>query len=529
MRRAAAATAAFALAFLASSCDGLFVEVPAVVKVPQENVPQFVDLPIEHPVWEGSRDTIGVLLGDDQIWESTVVSSGFQLVIGVAQNAFRDPVGMKSSTYELYDEQGMYLRIESSLSYVVFPESMAASLHPSQTRPFHVKGSKQDCPGDTMCRLSIEVPAIKRYSLSQGDEYITIKFGPRILAERSTRTETLNLKIMNDERKDHTIMILADTLEIVVGASLLFGSSNTAVMSGARHLLLLHMKCGEGHNALDHATNPAEYAVGTGVNRYYKGGLIVNLMMGFVPVLLHLSLVLLQWRCGALAMKGDSVSPHQEILRDHTDMETRCCGVTITEFRQLQATVRYPHYSSLLLLFAFQGVATCAWRLSIEPEDTKERLFGIGSLLFFNFGGMLFVWWKLGRGDKRRIDAVYVRDESREEDEKSRTWKLRMYLLGLGEWVSSTKRRLVHCYAILFECYREGATRFILVELLLNIFLALMGTLDAEGWNACIVEFGIVTVGLGFFLGLCLYMKPWASLFDNHTLCLVTALQVQFL
>ena len=507
------------LVLVSSSCSD-YIEVPAVVKVPQEVVPEWIELPIEHPVWDGPTDTLGILLGDTEIWEEDVVTSGFQLVIGVAGNSFRDPTGMDGSSNSLYGKngEGLYLKVESSLSPSIFEKSLAGNLHESQPRPFYVTASTKDCPGDTMCRISIVFTAIPDFALAKGDEHVTIEFGPALLEKRTTKTARFGIVIKDDAQKANTIQSLSDSLEIVVASSLLFGSSQTAATSSARHLLLLHMKCGEKHNALDHATNPAEYAQGDGPNSYYRGGLVVNLCLGFIPVLVHLTMVVMQWKCSSLS-KTKAASPHHELITAGDEPEARCFGVTITEFRQLQASVRYPHYSSLFLVFAFQGVATCSWRLVIQGETVEERVIGVIGLLFFNLGGMFFAWWKLGKGERRRMGAVFVTTG----EEKVR-WK--HYLLGAGEWVSSTRRRLVHCYAILFECYREGCTRFLLMELGFNIFFALMGTLDSEGWNTCIIEFALVAVALSLFLAICVWTKPWASKFDNHAVCLVTSLQV---
>eukprot|EP01061_Rhynchopus_euleeides_P019722 TRINITY_DN32354_c0_g1_i2.p1 TRINITY_DN32354_c0_g1~~TRINITY_DN32354_c0_g1_i2.p1 ORF type:complete len:833 (+),score=143.37 TRINITY_DN32354_c0_g1_i2:1490-3988(+) len=499
-------------------CDATYIEVPAVVQVPQAATPEFVELPKEHPVWEGAPNTLGVLLGDDETWERTMQGSGFQLVVGVAHNAFRDPTQMQSNSFSLFDDEGLYLGVKSSLSSTVYKKSLAGALHPSQPRPFHATGSTTGCPGDVMCRISIVFPAIPDFDLSRGDEFVTVWFGPRLLAEGVSKTSEFRFVIRNDEEKDGTVRFVSDALEIVVASSLLFGSSQTAAVSSARQLLLLNMKCGETHNALDHATNPAEWELGDRDNRYYTGGLVVNLMLGFIPVVVHLVMVLIQWKCSALPQKKEP-SPHQTLITADELPEARCFGMTITEFRQLQASVRYPHYSSLFLLFAFQGVATCSWRLIIHGQDTSERIFGACALLFFNFGGMFFAWWKLGKGEPLRMGAVYVKTA-----EDTEWWKI--YLLGTGEWVSSTRRRLVHCYGILFECYREGCTRFVLTELAFMLFFSLMGTLDAEGWNTCLIEFGVTALGAALFLVVCWWKKPWASQLDNHTNCTITGLQV---
>eukprot|EP01060_Flectonema_neradi_P032811 TRINITY_DN5305_c0_g4_i4.p1 TRINITY_DN5305_c0_g4~~TRINITY_DN5305_c0_g4_i4.p1 ORF type:complete len:789 (+),score=107.98 TRINITY_DN5305_c0_g4_i4:54-2420(+) len=495
---------------MAATCIGGSIEVPAIITIPEASPEQIQNIPTL-PIWEGENRTIGVL-GEDKVDEETVRSTGFTIVFGTAGDSFREPIGMGGKGSSLHDNHGTFLTIKSSLSGEIHKSSYGKYLQ-LENPQFKATRDNIDCPNDSYCRLSLSFPAIEGYSVNRGDEKLKIIWGERIFESGFvSKTDILSITIIDDSVVPKLQQSVADMMEVAVVGSVLFGSSLPAAMSASRHLLLLHLQCGIEHDALDHATNPAEMSIGNGKNRFYLGGLISNLLISFLPIFIHLFLVLLQWKCKGLTQEAE-VTERKPI----TDFEEKqqCFGITITEFRQLQATVRYPHYSLLFLLFAFQGIATCGWRLLIHGTSASEHIVGFAALFFFNACGILFVWWKLGKGSIGRLAAVFITIPNQS--------KMREYFLGNGEWVSSTRRRLVHTYAVIFECYNKNNPRFLLLELCAILMLALLGTLDASDWGSCIGEFAAATLLSLVFLLWCLWVRPWSSRFDNHSICFISA------
>ena len=503
---------------VATMCLSGSIDVPAVITIPEASPEQIQSIPTA-PIWEGGNRTIG-FLGDSKVDEDTVRNLGFSIVVGVMSESFRNPVGMGGKGSSLHDNVGTYLTIESTLSKNIYKSSYGKILE-SENSQFTVIRDNEDCPDNNYCRLTLSFPASSEYNVNRGDEKLNIIWGERIFESGSTsKTATSTITIVDDSVVPKLQQNVADMVEIAVIGSALFGSSLPAVMSASRHLLLLHLKCGVEHDALDHATNPAEMTVGETRNRFYIGGLVSNLLLSFLPIGVHFLLVMLQWKCKGLNQEteeeaNDRIQENQRKPITEFEERQQCFGITITEFRQLQATVRYPHYSLIFLLFAFQGVATCGWRLLIHGSSATEHVIGFTALAFFNCSGILFVWWKLGKGSQNRLAAVFVTIPNQS--------KKREYFLGNGEWVSSTRRRLLHTYAVIFECFNKKYPRFLLIELFVVLILALLGTLDADDWSSCIGEFAAATLVIAIFLLWCMWSKPWSSKFDNHSICFITA------
>eukprot|EP00755_Sulcionema_specki_P037510 Sspe_Gene.22976::Locus_8847_Transcript_1_1_Confidence_1.000_Length_2606::g.22976::m.22976 len=500
-------------------------EVPAVVRVP-DNAP--VVLPPDErptpvpppPEYEGPPGTVGLINSSASVWEREIRSGGLTFTLGVAPGSeFTDVASLSLKNGRLVTPSGkVFVRLTSNLVPLIFEHSYAAELEKSSEYPLTLTANNEGC--NRRCRVVFSLRRVVDYHLPIADEILDFYFGDGVLEGESLHSpKHLRVTVLDDDQRDNMQMQLADGLEILVGTTLLFGASGPAALEASRMFLLLHMKCGVHHNALDHATNPTEVPIGSGANRYYIGGLASNCILAFIPILVHFVLVLVQWQCKGLLRENDApqrpsageagqlarlVSP-ATASRD----DLRCCGgITITEFRQLQATVRYPHYTLLFPLFAFQGVATCGWKLLIQGETSQEQAMGLGALLGFNILGSIFAWWKLGRGMRGRIEAEYVFVDGQSN--------LMTYFLGPGEWVSSTKRRLVHTYGILFEFCSVGNQRFLLVHLSFLFLFALMGTLDAEDWGSCIGEFCVVIVLLAAMQAVLLLRKPYASTFDLH-------------
>eukprot|EP01065_Artemidia_motanka_P049805 TRINITY_DN836_c1_g1_i1.p1 TRINITY_DN836_c1_g1~~TRINITY_DN836_c1_g1_i1.p1 ORF type:complete len:814 (+),score=246.65 TRINITY_DN836_c1_g1_i1:55-2442(+) len=540
------AAAAAALLVLRAQASGVYVEVPAVATVPIA-APSFL-APDDYtpaptpPLWTGDNGTMGVVpaveggdvpavkKGSMQFWERDI-RAGVNITFGVAGEPFRDPdLGMDS----------LGIKIKSSLEPNIFPTSFAAAMKKPRggVAAAKISRSTDGCPGDSHCRLVLHLGPDPGLYLPLGNERLEVRFSGRSFNKGKRASPYIFMVTINDDAaKDDLQERLADAIEVSVGFTVLTGSSSPAALLASRLLLLMHVKCGEHHDALDHATNPMEIGVGDGPNRLYLGGLLANLLFAIVPLLVHMVLVCVNLGARKVEPKqpvpasppqkaGEATSPLLGLVEVgmHSD-ECKIGGISLTELRQQQATVRYPHYTLVIAIFVYQGVATCAFRLIMSGEDAFETGIGMASLVWYCGSLLALAWWKLGRGEVRRLEAEYVVYLDSAET-KSCSNCVFDYLLGPGEWVSNSKARLVHTYACLFEAYREERPGFIMFELILMLPLAVVGTLDADTWVHCVAESVVVCAILAVFLVLCLWWKPWASRFDNHVITGVAALMV---
>eukprot|EP01062_Namystynia_karyoxenos_P062357 TRINITY_DN55253_c0_g1_i1.p1 TRINITY_DN55253_c0_g1~~TRINITY_DN55253_c0_g1_i1.p1 ORF type:complete len:879 (+),score=194.17 TRINITY_DN55253_c0_g1_i1:66-2639(+) len=545
--RAAAAAALALLAHAARAKSGNTILVPAVGDVPVGSLLSPDDHPPADsipPMWEGPPGTMGFIpesqdeplakleKGAYPVWESAV-ANGTNLIFGVhSKSGFKDPaLGLEA----------LGIEIKSSLEPAIFPTSLAAAMANTARRTpvVDIEAVTAGCPlpPNQFCRIRLKLGPVAGFKLPLGNERLQIIFSQKSFVKKKNVPSPLTfyVTINDDAGKDDLQEILADAIEVAVGVTMLTGSSSPAALLSSRLMLMMHIKCGEHHDALDHATNPMELAVGLGPNRFYLGGLLSNLLLGFVPLFLHLLLTLGHLCSARQAAAAQGTLPADSARASAPNAnpllggvfdasmdsdECRCCGTSLSELRQQQATVRYPHYTLLGLLFAFQGIATCGFRLLSAGHTQLETAGGLMALVFICGGLLLIMWWKLGRGDARRIEAEFVLCRERR---RTRQWD---YFLGPGEWVSNSRARLVHTYGILFEAYREERQRFILVEMGLLLPLAVLGTLDASTWEHCIIEAVAAAALLAVFLGLVWWWQPWASRWDNHVLLALTGLMV---
>eukprot|EP01059_Diplonema_ambulator_P035373 TRINITY_DN8296_c0_g1_i2.p1 TRINITY_DN8296_c0_g1~~TRINITY_DN8296_c0_g1_i2.p1 ORF type:complete len:147 (+),score=24.32 TRINITY_DN8296_c0_g1_i2:87-527(+) len=95
---------------------GKIIEVPAVVTVPEATPEQVVASTPTLPVWQGGKESVGVVLGSTVLWESQVRSEGLTITLGVGGgNWFADPSAMVGTSNSLrHATAGLYLEVTSA-------------------------------------------------------------------------------------------------------------------------------------------------------------------------------------------------------------------------------------------------------------------------------------------------------------------------------------------------------------------------------------------------------------------------------
>eukprot|EP01062_Namystynia_karyoxenos_P054429 TRINITY_DN44829_c0_g1_i1.p1 TRINITY_DN44829_c0_g1~~TRINITY_DN44829_c0_g1_i1.p1 ORF type:complete len:880 (+),score=202.40 TRINITY_DN44829_c0_g1_i1:78-2717(+) len=199
------------------------------------------------------------------------------------------------------------------------------------------------------------------------------------------------------------------------------------------------------------------------------------------------------------------------------------------QLRDARALVRHPSLLLLLYIFLYPGSAICAWKLLFYGSAGGQVL-GLGvALAVLTAMPIVTVNWVRGL-DATYADAIPQSGPSGPRGLQQlvgawRDWGER-YMLGGGEWVSTSHRRPVQCYGMLFEQYRSGMRWFLFVEQVSLLLVTLLASIESGACAACAGVSGANAVVLIAWLAVCAKVRPWASQFENHYNLIAAAIQL---
>eukprot|EP01064_Diplonema_japonicum_P036502 TRINITY_DN821_c3_g1_i1.p1 TRINITY_DN821_c3_g1~~TRINITY_DN821_c3_g1_i1.p1 ORF type:complete len:1015 (+),score=197.13 TRINITY_DN821_c3_g1_i1:205-3249(+) len=189
-----------------------------------------------------------------------------------------------------------------------------------------------------------------------------------------------------------------------------------------------------------------------------------------------------------------------------------CKCITETEHvLDAQGMMRFPSAPLFILLFFYQGTFLGAFRLIISPDPGWLRSWGLAAAGLL-IGAPIWIGWKINKDvDKFTKDGKgYYRTDDQVRG------KLFNFIVGPGEWVSTTKRNhWVQRYQTMVRSFKQKYSWFIVGDFLLMALMAGARVTNTDSWVRC----GNVRLFMSLVNWIALiiegYLLPHARMRDN--------------
>eukprot|EP01065_Artemidia_motanka_P020251 TRINITY_DN24275_c0_g1_i1.p1 TRINITY_DN24275_c0_g1~~TRINITY_DN24275_c0_g1_i1.p1 ORF type:complete len:885 (+),score=110.12 TRINITY_DN24275_c0_g1_i1:50-2656(+) len=288
---------------------------------------------------------------------------------------------------------------------------------------------------------------------------------------------------------------------------------------------------------VDPDTAPWQPSVFSGARSAFSNGLFGNAALLLITGATHSLVVgcVWLWRQRAAYVPGPgspagspvaSVSHSLGVFLKRQSIAPASPRFHTRELRDARAVVRFPALIILLCVFLYPGSAICAWKLIMYGsggEIASGLAIAVTALVMCPCAAR---WW-VGHLDAQYADMAPRKDADGSHRLVSmwRRWG-ESYMLGHGEWVSTSQRRAVQCYGLLFEQYREGQRCFLFVEQASLLVITLLASIEQGSCGACAGVSSATGAVLMGWLGVCWKLRPWASRFENHYNVLAASTQL---
>eukprot|EP01063_Lacrimia_lanifica_P030544 TRINITY_DN4873_c1_g1_i1.p1 TRINITY_DN4873_c1_g1~~TRINITY_DN4873_c1_g1_i1.p1 ORF type:complete len:968 (+),score=181.92 TRINITY_DN4873_c1_g1_i1:69-2972(+) len=308
----------------------------------------------------------------------------------------------------------------------------------------------------------------------------------------------------------------AAKVSAVAGVAAMAGGGAGA-MAGFRLAVARDMACDVDdvdlnfNETLDFEFHPSTAGLGGHPARYLIGAVVLNhvLVFGF----------------GSICLSGAWWLRRQRGEEDDPD-----------GMQSALAWMKIPGVLIVPTMFLLPGTGLTGARLLFFPHLT-DGWAALGALgLLSCAAGLFYVGWIILRQvprkarlmrDPRLYPEVAAEEQWEEGDAPeplTGPFKV-IYRLSLGEviWVTEGGGYFADKYGLIFDSYREGLHAMLLVEISLNVFLALLSAWKPQAGTACNLRNTIISVSFTAFFIAVLWLRPFSALIDNLAVVLIAS------